>query len=120
MQSKRSCFLVSEASPPANALSRAARAAIAAVVEAGADALVAEPWRVRRIIRGSDELRFDELAARVAQRRRAPSPNDVNSALALAQLERALHRPSFQAAWANWRQESLGVSASASDSALCE
>jgi hypothetical protein len=108
--------------PPAAAddLQRAACEAVAAIVEAGARSLTAQPWRVRRVIGGADTLSFDELAARVAQRGCAARPSDPNPAIALAQLNRALHSPSFRAAWADWRNGASADSQPAYDGALCE
>jgi hypothetical protein len=78
--------------------SRAAEG-VEAVIEAGAALLVAQPWRVNRIIRGAESLSFDELAGEAARRRALPPSSDFNRALALAQLGRALKRPAFQEAW---------------------
>jgi hypothetical protein len=79
---------------------------IAAIIEAGVRTLVAEPWRVARIVRAADEMTIDELAAQMARRRRAAPPADLNRAIALAQLSRALNSPQFRAAWAKFRAPS--------------
>ena len=84
--------------PPQRLASRAA-ATIEAIVEAGAERLIAEPWRVSRIVRGAEELAFDQLRAEVERRRVLPPPPNFNRALALAQLTRALAQPAFAAAW---------------------
>src|SRR5260370_34392779 len=79
-----------------------AAGAVAAVIAAGAANLVAEPWRVARIIRGADDMTFDELASRFARRRRAAPFADLNRAIAFAQLGRALESAYFRAAWDEW------------------
>jgi hypothetical protein len=90
--------------PPTNgSMTIAAAGAIGAVIEAGARNLIAEPWRVARIIRGADAMTFDELIAEVARRRGAAAVADLNRAIALAQLGRALESRCFRAAWAQWR-----------------
>jgi hypothetical protein len=83
----------------ADALAAAAQKAVQATIQAGAAALIAEPWRVERIIRGAETMTFQELAREVARRRALPPPADFNRALALAQLARALQRPGFAACW---------------------
>jgi hypothetical protein len=75
-----------------------AASAVAAVIDAGAKILVAEPWRAGRIMAGAEEMTFDELSAQFARRRRAPFA-DLNRAIAFAQLGRALASPSFRRAW---------------------
>jgi hypothetical protein len=87
--------------------------ALAAIIDAGAQALMTEPWRVGRIIGGAQNLTIDELGAQAARRRRA-APADLNRAIALAQLSLALKSPLFGAAWTNWR---IGATSGA---ALCE
>jgi hypothetical protein len=86
----------------ADALAPIAASAIAAIIDAGVQALIAEPWRVGRIIGGAQHLTIDELDARTARRRRA-APADLNQAIALAQLSRALKSPLFRRAWISWR-----------------
>jgi hypothetical protein len=86
----------------ADALEPIAVNALAAIIDAGVQALVAEPWRVGRIIGGAQNLDIDELAARTARRHRA-APTDLNRAIALTQLSRALKSPLFRDAWTNWR-----------------
>jgi hypothetical protein len=86
---------------PAKRYDAAAAGAIEAIVEAGARRLIAEPWRVARIIRGAYAMTFRELAAESARRRALPPPADFNRALALAQLARALEAPSFAEAFAS-------------------
>ena len=76
--------------------------ALAAIIDAGAQALIAEPWRASRIIRDAEYLTIDELDARMARRRRA-APADINQAIALAQLSRALKSPLFRRRWTSWR-----------------
>ena len=91
---------------PANEiLPTRAASAIAAVIEAGAAILIAEPWRIRRIVRGADDMTIDELLDQLARRRRAGAPADLNRAIALAQLNLALKSPRFCAIWADWRLE---------------
>jgi hypothetical protein len=80
-----------------------AAAAIEAVIETGVQRLIAEPWRVSRIIRDAEELTIDQLRGEIARRRNLPPPRDFNRALALAQLARALDRPGFEAAWSTRR-----------------
>jgi hypothetical protein len=74
-----------------------AASAVAAVIDAGAKVLVAEPWRAERIIGGAEDMTFHELSAQFP-RRRAPFA-DLNRAIAFAQLGRALASPSFRSAW---------------------
>ncbi|HLW90324.1 MAG TPA: hypothetical protein VKS78_03355 [Roseiarcus sp.] len=76
-----------------------AKAAVEAVIVAGAKLLIEEPWRVSRIIRGADAMTFPELAAETKRRRALSSPADFNRALALGQLARALEAPAFVVAW---------------------
>ena len=90
--------------PPAFSIAQpfaaeAARA-VEATIEVGAERLIAEPWRVSRIIRGADGMTFQELAAEAARRRALPPNGDFNRALALAQLARALKSPAFAASFA--------------------
>ena len=99
--------------PGADALEPIAANALAAIIEAGVQALIAEPWRAGRIIGGAQDLDIDALAARTARRRRA-APADLNQAIALAQLSRALKSPLFRGAWANWRIGAAGEQAQAS------
>jgi hypothetical protein len=99
--------------PGADALEPIAANALAAIIDAGVQALIAEPWRVGRIIGGAQNLDIDALAARTARRRRA-TPADLNQAIALAQLSRALKSPLFRSAWANWRIGAAGEQAQAS------
>jgi len=80
--------------------------ALAAIVEAGASILVAEPWRVARIIRGADEMTVHELSEQLARRRCAGPPTDLNRAIAMAQLALALKSPRFRARWAARRDGS--------------
>jgi hypothetical protein len=94
--------------------------AIAAIVDAGARALIAEPWRAGRIIRETHELTIDELAAQAAHRRRAGPPADLNQAIALAQLILALKSPRFCAAWTDLRNSATSQPTTASGDALCE
>ena len=96
----------------ADTLEPIAANALAAIIDAGVQALIAEPWRVGRIIGGAQNLDIDALAARTARRRRA-TPADLNQAIALAQLKRALKSPLFGAAWADWRMGATGEQASA-------
>jgi hypothetical protein len=103
--------------PGADDLESVAANALAATIDAGAQALIAEPWRVGRIIGGAQHLTIDELAARTARRRRA-APADLNQAIALAQLSRALKSPLFRDAWTNWRMGAAGERALTSDAAL--
>jgi hypothetical protein len=108
----------------ADALAPIAASAIAAIIDAGVQALIAEPWRAGRIIAGAQHLTIDELDARTARRRRA-APADLNQAIALAQLSRALKSPLFREAWTNWRTGVAGEQAQAfglasSGSAACE
>ena len=93
---------VADRSSGADALAPIAASAIAAIIDAGVQALIAEPWRAGRIIGGAQHLTIDELDARTARRRRA-APADLNQAIALAQLSRALKSPLFRDAWTNWR-----------------
>jgi hypothetical protein len=79
-----------------------AAGALAAVVDAGAKILIAEPWRAARIMRGPGDMTFDELSSAFARRRRAPFA-DLNRGIAFAQLGRALASPCFRAAWDEWR-----------------
>jgi len=88
-------------SPSAEAPTPAA-SALAAVIEAGAKILVAQPWRAGRIIPHAEAMTFDELASAVG-RRRAAAYADLNRAIAFAQLGRALASPCFRAAWDEWR-----------------
>jgi hypothetical protein len=100
--------------PAADALAPIAADALAAIIDAGAEALMAEPWRASRIIGGAQHLDIDELAARTARRRRA-APADLNQAIALAQLSRALLSPLFRSAWTNWRTGGTRERASETD-----
>jgi hypothetical protein len=93
---------VSSSAVPGELASRAA-GAVEAVIEAGAARLIAEPWRVNRIIRGAEGLTLEQLRAKIAWRRALPPPADFNRALALAQLARALDEPSFAATWSSER-----------------
>ena len=93
--------------PSADALGPIAANALAAIIETGVQALIAEPWRAGRIIGGAQNLDIDTLAARTARRRRA-APADLNQAIALAQLSRALKSPLFRDAWMNWRMGAAG------------
>ena len=88
--------------PFAERYDAAAAGAIEAIVAAGARLLIAEPWRIARIIRGADAMTYRELTAEAARRRVFPPPSDFNRALALAQLARTLEAPSFAAAFAAW------------------
>jgi hypothetical protein len=101
-------------------LAKVAGSALAAILDAGAEALLLEPWRVGRIIRGAHDLTIDELAAQAARRSRAGPPVDLNLAIALAQLRLALKSPQFRAAWTNWRNSAPVEPASTSVGALCE
>ena len=85
------------------ALATGAARAVAAVVEAGAAILIAEPWRIARIVRDADDMTEDELGAEIARRRSAGPPADMNRAIAFAQLALAMKAPKFGAAWAAWR-----------------
>jgi hypothetical protein len=100
--------------PDAAALAPIAANALAAIIDAGAQALIAEPWRAGRIIGGAQHLDIDALAARTARRRRA-APADLNQAIALAQLSRALLSPLFRSAWTNWRMGGTRERASETD-----
>ena len=102
--------------PGADALEPIAANALAAIIDAGVQALIAEPWRAGRIIGGAQNLDIDTLAARTARRRRA-APADLNHAIALAQLSRALKSPLFRYAWTNWGVGAAGGQAQASDAA---
>ncbi|WP_158815343.1 hypothetical protein [Methylocapsa sp. S129] len=77
--------------------------AVASIIEAGGRVLIAQPWRVARIVRGADAMTIDALASHMARRRRAGPPADLNLAIALAQLALAIASPRFRAAWAEWR-----------------
>lgn len=79
--------------------------AFGAVVEAGVAVLLAEPWRIARIIRGAQTMTLHELAAEIARKRRAGPPVDINRAIAFAQLARAAKSPGFAEIWAAWREE---------------
>jgi hypothetical protein len=95
-------------SPVANGerdLASLASNAVESAVRAGAALLLAEPWRVSRIIRGAEALTLEDLLAEVARRRRLPPAADFNRALALKQLARALDEPGFAAAWSRRRAE---------------
>lgn len=81
----------------AQATTRAADA-LAAVIEAGARILIAEPWRAGRIVPGAEDMTFDEISSTVARRRQTPFA-DLNRAIAFAQLRRALASPGFRTAW---------------------
>jgi hypothetical protein len=96
-----------------------AASAVEAIVEAGAGLLIAEPWRVARIIHGADRLTFEDLAAEIARRRAQPPPADFNRALALAQLARAVERPAFAATWARRASNANIVAAGKSGRAGC-
>ena len=102
--------------PGADDLESVAANALAAIIDAGAQALIAQPWRAGRIIGGAQHLTVDELAARTARRRRAATV-DLNQAIALAQLSRALKSPLFRYAWTNWGVGAAGGQAQASDAA---
>ena len=91
--------------------------AIGAVINIGAKNLLAEPWRVARIIRGAHDMSVEELRAQTARRRRAVRPIDLNQAIALAQLGAALQSPHFAAVWTNWRS---GAPSQSPGDALCE
>ena len=91
---------VSSSTVPRELASRAT-AAVEAVIEAGAALLIAEPWRVNRIIRGAEGLTLEQLRAKIAWRCAPPSPADFNRALALAQVARALDEPSFATMWSS-------------------
>jgi hypothetical protein len=101
----------------AAALEPIAANALAAIVDAGARALIAEPWRASRIIRGAQHLSIEELAAQAARRRRA-APAVLNQAIALAQLSRALQSPLFRDAWTKWRKGAEGERPCTSDARL--
>jgi hypothetical protein len=98
-------FEADPSSAGARALASCAAAAVEAVIEAGAARLIAEPWRVSRIIRGADGLSLEQLRIAVRRRRALPYA-DFNRALAFAQLARALDQPSFAAAWSSNRTRS--------------
>jgi hypothetical protein len=76
--------------------------AIAAIIDAGARTLIAQPWQVARIVRRAGEMTIEELTAHIARRRRATPPADLNLAIAIAQLSCALNSPKFRAAWAEF------------------
>jgi hypothetical protein len=97
-----------------------ARNAVAAIVDAGAQALIAQPWRVARIIRGAKEMTLGEVAAQAERRGRGGPLIDLNRVIALAQLSAALKSPRFHAAWMDWRNSAPGERTSASEGALCE
>jgi hypothetical protein len=80
-----------------------AAGSVAAVVEAGALILIAEPWRIARIVRAADDMTAEELAGEIARRRRLAPPADINRAIAFAQLALALKSPRFCMIWAAWR-----------------
>ena len=101
MPNVQTTSLAAEATYPALAAK-----ALAAIVETGASILVAEPWRVARIIRGADDMSIHELAAQLARRRRAGPPADLNRAIGMAQLALALKSPRFCAIWAARRDGS--------------
>ena len=84
-------------------LAARAAGAVEAVIKAGAAQLIAEPWRVSRIIRGAESLSCEALRMEVARRRALPNAADFNLCLALAQLASALERPAFVASWRAWR-----------------
>jgi len=75
------------------------------IVSAGAGEFVRNPWRVRRLIANADMMGVAELRQAVKDRGRVRRPVDMNTALALAQLARALDNPEFEAAWAMERQQ---------------
>jgi hypothetical protein len=115
----------SQRSAPASAeplagqiLAASASSAIGAIIEAGASLFIAEPWRIARIIRGADDMMIDELMGRVAKRRRAGPPADINLAIAVAQLSLALKSPLFLTAWADWRRRALAARTPPTDRAL--
>ena len=81
--------------------------AVTAVIETGAKILLAQPWRVARIVRGADEMTIDELTAHLRRRGRGGPPADLNLAIAVAQLSLALKSQRFQAVWASRRFERL-------------
>ena len=85
-----------------------AAGALAAVIEAGAKILVAEPWRAGRIMPGAADMTFDELLSAFARRRAAPLV-DINRAIAFAQLARALESFRFRTAWDAWRNGAIGT-----------
>ena len=101
-------------------LAAPAFSALVAIIEAGGEILIAQPWRVARIIRKADVMTIDEVASHVARRRRAGPLADLNTAIALAQLSHALKSPRFRAAWVDWRNGVSGERARRSDAALCE
>jgi hypothetical protein len=92
---------ISSAPTTEASLEAPAAKALAAVIEAGARILVAEPWRAARIVPGAGEMTIDELAGHLARRRRA-RPTDFNRAIAFAQLSLALKAPQFRGAWAKF------------------
>ena len=73
--------------------------ALAAIIDAGARTLIAQPWRVARIVRRAEEMTIEELTAHIARRRRTTPPADLNLAIAIAQLSCAVNSPKFRAAW---------------------
>jgi hypothetical protein len=75
------------------------------IVSAGAREFVWQPWRVRRLIANADMMGVAELRQAVKDRGRLRRPVDMNTALALAQLARALDNPGFESAWAAERQQ---------------
>ena len=100
-------------------MDRAADDALAAIVDAGARALLREPWRAARIIPGADNLTVEELAAAMARKSRAGPPADFNAAIALAQLAVALKSWQFRAVWTDWRAAASNEP-EAKAAALCE
>src|SRR5579859_2412502 len=88
--------------------------AVAAVIDAGAKILIAEPWRAGRIMSGAEDMTFDELSSQFERRRRAAPFADLNRAIAFAQLGRALASPCVRIAWDGWRS-GLGIGAQAAD-----
>jgi len=83
----------------------AATAALTAIIERGAEILVREPWRAARLVRDADRLTLRELSARVRSMRRAAGSVDLNRAIGLAQLDRAMQTRQFALAWSHWRAE---------------
>ena len=88
---------------PSPFLATRASRSIETIVEAGAALLIAEPWRVGRIVRGAESLTLTELRNEAARRRSFGAPADFNRSLAFAQLARALERQAFATAWTKWR-----------------
>ena len=88
-----------------SAMPSAAQSAVDAIIDAGAREFCRDPWRLRRLVPNADLMGILELRRAVADRARVRRPVDMNMALALAQLTKALSMPEFDAAWQAERQQ---------------